>query len=77
MTEATKDSPQVTDKVQLAAQLFREFYASCFWHLNPDLTVIEAMIPLIIKGLRGHGGRKGFLAAAELAALEDDRHSCR
>jgi len=52
--------------VQRARQLFREFYAACFWHLKPDLTITEATIPTIIRELRRHGGRRGMMAAAEL-----------
>jgi hypothetical protein len=55
-----------TPAVKLARELFKEYYASCFWHMKPDLIVTEAMIPLVIKGLRAHGGRRGFLAAAQL-----------
>jgi hypothetical protein len=53
--------------LERAQQLFREYYASCFWHLKPDLVVTEAMLPIIIKGLRLHGGRNAFLAADWLA----------
>jgi hypothetical protein len=52
--------------VDLANRLFREFYTTCFWHLKPDLVVTEALLPLIVKGLRTHGGRRGLLAAARL-----------
>ncbi len=54
------------EKVALAARLYREFYAACFWHMKPDLVVTEAMIPLVVKGLRTYGGRRGMLAAVEL-----------
>ena len=53
-------------RLKLASALFREFYASCFWHMKPDLIITEELIPLIIKGLRTHGGRRGLLAAARL-----------
>ncbi len=53
-------------KLRLAQSLFREFYARCFWHMKPDLIVSEPTLPLIIKGLRTHGGRRGVLAAAKL-----------
>lgn len=53
-------------RAELANRLFREFYAVCFWHLKPDLVVTEDLIPLIIEGLRKHGGRSGMLAAARL-----------
>jgi len=53
-------------RLKLASALFGEFYASCFWHMKPDLIITEELIPLIIKGLRTHGGRRGLLAAARL-----------
>jgi hypothetical protein len=53
-------------KVELANQLFRQFYARCFWHMKPDLQITEPMIALIVKGLETHGGHEGFLAAARL-----------
>jgi hypothetical protein len=55
-----------TPAVELARELFKEYYASCFWHLKPDLVITEAMIPVVIKGVRANGGRQGFLAAAKL-----------
>ena len=57
--------------VELAQRLFKEYYASCFWHLKPDLVVTETMIPVIVKGLCAHGGRKGMLAASALQEKED------
>jgi hypothetical protein len=54
------------DRVERANRLFREFYTACFWHMKPDLVVTEAMIPIIVRGLRTYGGRRGMLAAAEL-----------
>ena len=58
-----------TSATEFAQQLFQEHFARCFWHLKPDLVLTETMIPLIIKGLRIHGGRSEFLAAAKLAEM--------
>jgi hypothetical protein len=61
------DKPtQTADKLQLAQQLFNEFYGACFWHMKPDLLITQAMLPLITKGLRTHGGRRGWMAADRL-----------
>ncbi len=57
--------------VVLAQQLYNEYYASCFWHLKPDLVITEAMIPVIVKGLCKHGGRKGMQAASKLQSREE------
>jgi hypothetical protein len=64
-------------RIELARRLYREFYAACFWHLKPDLVVTEDMIPIIVQGLRTHGGRRGFLAAAQLEAPEAPSYECR
>jgi hypothetical protein len=56
-------------RLELANRLFREHYARCFWHCRPDLRITEETIPLVVKGLREHGGRRGLLAAAQLLSL--------
>jgi hypothetical protein len=66
MPAPTTNPLPMSRRLELAQQLFKEHYASCFWHLRPDLVVTEAMLPLIVKGLRTHGGKKGVLAAAQL-----------
>ena len=60
------DNANIQQKLALAQQFFHEFYAACFWHMRPDLVVTEAMLPLILKGLKHHGGHKGLRAAAQL-----------
>ena len=54
------------ERLALANRLFKEHYASCFWHMKPDLVVTEELLPVIVKGLRTHGGRRGFFDAASL-----------
>ena len=54
------------DRLELAQSLYEQYYASCFWHMRPDLVVTERDIPAIMQGLRTHGGRAGFLAAEAL-----------
>jgi len=68
-SEATNSTDKLLpaqERLELASRLFREYYAACFWHLKPDLRVTEEMIPIVVKGLRTHGGRRGALAAARL-----------
>lgn len=65
-----KDHTKSRD-VEIARELFKEFYASCFWHWKRDLVVTEEMIPAIVKGLCTHGGRKGMLAASRLQRTEE------
>jgi len=66
MLQRTEDTRRTSPRVELANRLFHEFYAVCFWHLKPDLVVTEQLVPLIIAGLRKHGGRRGMLAADRL-----------
>ncbi len=58
------------DKIELANCLFREFHARCFWHCPRDLVITEELLPLVIKGLRTHGGRRGFILSAQLRSSE-------
>jgi hypothetical protein len=53
-------------RVREAQRIFRRFYAQCFWYLREDLKVSLSDIPEIIRGLRQHGGREGFLLAEKL-----------
>jgi hypothetical protein len=64
-------------RLELGRRLFREFYAACFWHLKPDLVVTEEVMPILVRGLRTHGGRRGLLAAAQLEELEVSPDECR
>jgi len=58
-------------RVELAQQLFEEFFATCFWHWKRDLRITEPMIPAVVKELCAHGGRKGMLAASKLQRTEE------
>lgn len=53
-------------RVREARRAFRECRTQCFWYLRPDLVVTLEDVPEIARGLRLHGGRKGFLIAARL-----------
>jgi len=53
-------------RVREARRAFREFHTQCFWYLRPDLVVTLNDVPEIVRGLRQHGGRKGFRIAARL-----------
>jgi hypothetical protein len=73
---STGSAPKPESRIELARRLYREFYAACFWHLNPDLVVSEETIPIILRGLRTYGGRRGFLAAAQLEESEVASDEC-
>ncbi|MBI2501777.1 MAG: hypothetical protein HYW07_00895 [Candidatus Latescibacteria bacterium] len=63
--QGEKDLSEV-ERLQLAREVYREFHAECFWYLRPDLPIDAAALPEIARGLRRHGGRRGFLLAARL-----------
>lgn len=63
----TQEKNQPSPRLDFARQLFKQYYARCFWHLTPGLLISESMVPVIIKGLRLHGGSKEMLLADQLA----------
>jgi hypothetical protein len=54
------------ERLALANQLYREYHTRCFWHCPRDLEITEELLPLVVKGLRTHGGRRGFILASKL-----------
>jgi hypothetical protein len=62
----TADTLDPQGRLELANQLFREYHTLCFWHCPRDLVITEEMIPMVIKGLRKHGGRRGFILSGKL-----------
>jgi hypothetical protein len=54
------------ERLELANLLYREFRSRCFWHSPRDLVITEELIPFVVKGLRTHGGRRGFKLAGKL-----------
>ncbi len=73
---STVPTPTADSRLELAKRLFQEYYSQCFWHFRPDLPITEERIPLVVKGLRDHGGRKGLLAAARLISAEAPSDPC-
>lgn len=63
--ESTVDAERER-RLELARRAFHEFFAQCFWSCNPTLDVKDEDIPWIIRGLRLHGGHKGYRLVAEL-----------
>jgi hypothetical protein len=61
-------SPHPCEPLALANQLYREFHARCFWHSPRELCITEELLPFVVKGLRTHGGRRGFILAGKLQA---------
>ncbi len=73
----TTATPQNGDeRLELANQLFREFHTRCFWHSPHDLVITEDLIPFVVKGLRTHGGHRGFMLAGKLQAPDREPREC-
>jgi hypothetical protein len=73
---ATIPTPRnLGERLELANQLYRECHTQCFWHCPRDLDITENLIPFVVKGLRTHGGRRGFILAAKL--LPETAHASR
>jgi len=73
MSEASKliVAPRTPEeRLALANRLYQEYYGRCFWHCPRDLVITEDLLPLVVNGLRKHGGRRGFILAAELQPNE-------
>jgi hypothetical protein len=66
----SRSSLKAAERLELANQLYREYHARCFWHSPRDLIITEDLIPFVAKGLRNHGGRRGFILSAKLDKAE-------
>jgi|GEM_PF-4351916 len=74
-TPKSQNALSIQERLELAKQLYREYHARCFWHSPRDLIITEDLIPFVAKGLRNHGGRRGFILSgffrAEVKRAED------
>jgi hypothetical protein len=68
LTQSIPTPRNLQERVELANLLYREFQSRCFWHSPRDLVITEDLIPFVVKGLRTHGGHRGFKLAAKLQA---------
>lgn len=55
--------------VREARKLFRTNYITCFWWARPDLIIGLEDVAWVADGLRKHGGRDAWRAAARLECL--------
>jgi hypothetical protein len=55
--------------VREARKLFRVNYLTCFWWARPDLVIGIEEVPWVADGLRKHGGRAEWRAAARLEQM--------
>ncbi len=51
-----------------AQEIFRRYYAQCFWHYDQNLEITPNNIDLVIRGLKKYGGREGLALAEELGS---------
>lgn len=65
-----------SEPVTRASELYRRFYARCFWQCPRDLEITEDLIPFVVKGLRMHGGRERFRLAGKLQPTAAARVEC-
>lgn len=54
------------ERLKLANYLFQKYYTQCFWYCRRDLEITEDLIPIVLNGLRNHGGHVGFGLAGKL-----------
>jgi hypothetical protein len=54
------------ERLRCAQAVYREYRIQCFWFMRDDLIVTEKNFPLIIEGLKLHGGHKGWKLAHAL-----------
>jgi hypothetical protein len=55
--------------VREARKLFRSHFDQCFWWSRPDLAIGLDDVAWVADGLRKHGGREAWRAAARLEQL--------
>ena len=53
-------------RVREARRAFRKYHTQCFWYMAEDAQIKQSDIPEIVRGLKKHGGRQGFILAAKL-----------
>ncbi len=60
------DAARAMVQVREARKLYRAYYTTCFWWARPDLVIGLNDIASVADGLRKHGGRDAWRAAARL-----------
>ncbi len=60
------DAARAMVRVREARKLYRAYYTTCFWWARPDVVIGKADIAWVAEGLRKHGGREAWRAAANL-----------
>lgn len=67
MTTTVSPAETTTEEtLQLAREAVHAFHAQCFWFWRRDFEITAEHVPLIVRGLRLHGGHRGMALAARL-----------
>ena len=67
--QLSAESARAMVAVREARKLFRANYITCFWWTRPDLIIRAGDVAWVADGLRKHGGREAWRAAARLERL--------
>ena len=67
--ELSAESARAMVAVREARKLFRTNYITCFWWARQDLIIHVADVAWVADGLRKHGGREAWRAAARLERI--------
>jgi hypothetical protein len=65
----SSESARAMVGVREARKLFRANYLTCFWWARPDLIIGMTDVAWVADGLRKHGGRAEWHAAARLERM--------
>ncbi len=67
--ELSAESARAMVRIREARKLFRTNYITCFWWARPDLIIRAEDVAWVADGLRKHGGREAWRAAARLERM--------
>jgi hypothetical protein len=66
MIEVPKTPLTDEERLRLAQAAYQEYLGRCFWFMREDLIITKSNLPLIIEGLKLHGGHRGWKLAHAL-----------
>jgi hypothetical protein len=61
--------------VREARRAFRDYKTQCFWSFDPQWTIHEEQVPLVIQTLRNEGDAQAFSLAKRLQKLHAGREA--
>jgi hypothetical protein len=68
MNTPEASSPRLSEeeRLRVAQEAYGRFGTRCFWFMKRDLKITQDDLPLIIEGLKLHGGHEGWKLAHAL-----------